>query len=71
MSAPAHHAKMSTPTYHSGMSATIDLASSDGLAGMKVDNDRLGQLRVSALAVHTFIEGTSLGAQVHLSGFVA
>ena len=24
---------------------TIDLASSDGLAGMKVDNDRLGQLR--------------------------
>ena len=27
---------------------TIDLASSDGLAGMKVDNDRLGQLRVSA-----------------------
>ena len=46
---------------------TIDLASSDGLASMKVDNDRLGQLSVSALAVHTFIEGTSLGAQVHLS----
>ena len=50
---------------------TIDLASSDGLAGMKVDNDRLGQLRVSALAVHTLIEGTSLGSQVHLSSFVA
>ena len=28
-------------------------------------------LTVSALAVHTFIEGTSLGAQVHLSSFVA
>ena len=50
---------------------TIDLASSDGLAGMKVDNDRLGQLRVSALAVHTFFEVTSLSAQGHLSSFVA
>ena len=57
MSTPAHHAQMSTPTYHSGMSATIDLASSDGLAGMKVDNDRLGWLTVSAFAVHTVSEG--------------
>ena len=53
------------------LNCTIDFASSDGLAGMKVDNDRLGQLRVSALAVHTFFEGTSLGAQGHLSSFVA
>ena len=48
---------------------TIDLPSSDGLAGMKVDNDRLGQLRVSALAVCTFNEGMSLGSQGQLSSF--
>ena len=34
---------------------TIDLASSDSLAGMKGDNDRLGQLRVSALAARTLV----------------
>ena len=49
---------------------TIDLASSDGLAGMKVDNDRLGQLRVSAFQSILSLRARALVHRVHLSSFV-